>query len=324
MIFFHGGGMTCGGRECPAGLFNGNYAIAEPRYRFSPQHPAPAQIEDAAQAIAYCIHHAASHNINPQKIFVGGMSAGAYLAAISVMAPKWLAPYGLNYKDIAGLILVSGQMTTHFNIKSDLGRDNGRYNPLIDEYAPLAHLAADLPPIIMITGESGLDIPVGMKNPTSGDFGVMLNSVYAAQQSHHFVHCGYEVETSGNPYAHVILRGAVSKHGNTVANYHYEDLIRLHEQYEKMDVVNPAAIIDTNHSNSGKKYKEQIRIAKEVLQSRKNSEDLHKLVKGLMIESYIEEGAQSIGDGVYGKSITDPCLGWEDSKRLIYDIAEKC
>ena len=160
VIFFHGGGMTCGGRECPSGLFNGNYAIAEPRYRFSPQHPAPAQIEDAAQAIAYCIHHAASHNINPQKIFVGGMSAGAYLAAISVMAPKWLAPYGLNYKDIAGLILVSGQMTTHFNIKSDLGRDNGRYNPLIDEYAPLAHLAADLPPIIMITGESGLDMPV--------------------------------------------------------------------------------------------------------------------------------------------------------------------
>ena len=171
---------------------------------------------------------------------------------------------------------------------------------------------------------SGFDVAAGMKNPTSGDFGVMLNSVYAAQQSHHFVHCGYEVETSGNPYAHVILRGAVSKHGNTVANYHYEDLIRLHEQYEKMDVVNPAAIIDTNHSNSGKKYKEQIRIAKEVLQSRKNSEDLHKLVKGLMIESYIEEGAQSIGSGVYGKSITDPCLGWEDSKRLIYDIAEKC
>ena len=171
---------------------------------------------------------------------------------------------------------------------------------------------------------SGFDVASGMKNPTSGDFGVMLNSVYAAQHSHHFVHRGYEVETSGNPYAHVILRGAVSKHGNTVANYHYEDLMRLHEMYEKMDVTNPAAIIDTNHSNSGKKYKEQIRIAKEVLHSRRHSEAIHKLVKGLMIESYIEEGAQSIGDGVYGKSITDPCLGWEDTKKLIYDIAEGC
>lgn len=171
---------------------------------------------------------------------------------------------------------------------------------------------------------SGFDVASGMKNPTSGDFAVMLNSVYAAQHSHHFVHRGYEVETSGNPYAHVILRGAVSKHGNSVCNYHYEDLIRLHEMYEKMDVINPAAIIDTNHSNSGKKYKEQIRIAKEVLHSRRHSDEIHKLVKGLMIESYIEEGAQSIGDGVYGKSITDPCLGWEDTKRLIYDIAEGC
>ena len=171
---------------------------------------------------------------------------------------------------------------------------------------------------------SGFDVASGMKNPTSGDFAVMLNSVYAAQHSHHFVHRGYEVETSGNPYAHVILRGAVSKHGNSVCNYHYEDLMRLHEMYEKMDVINPAAIIDTNHSNSGKKYKEQIRIAKEVLHSRRHSEEIHKLVKGLMIESYIVEGAQSIGDGVYGKSITDPCLGWDDTKRLIYDIADGC
>ena len=171
---------------------------------------------------------------------------------------------------------------------------------------------------------SGFDVASGMKNPTSGDFAVMLNSVYAAQHAHHFVHRGYEVETTGNPYAHVILRGAVSKHGNSVCNYHYEDLMRLHEMYEKMDVINPAAIIDTNHSNSGKKYKEQIRIAKEVLHSRRHSEDIHKLVKGLMIESYIEEGAQSIGDGVYGKSITDPCLGWDDTKRLIYDIADGC
>ena len=171
---------------------------------------------------------------------------------------------------------------------------------------------------------SGFDVPSGMKNPTSGDFSVMLNSVYAAQQSHHFVHRGFEVETSGNPYSHVILRGATNKTGANVSNYHYEDLIRLHEMYEKMDVVNPACIIDTNHSNSGKKYKEQIRIAKEILHSRRHSEDLHKLVKGLMIESYIEEGSQSIGSGIYGKSITDPCLGWTDTEKLIYDIAEGC
>lgn len=171
---------------------------------------------------------------------------------------------------------------------------------------------------------SGFDVASGMKNPTSGDFGVTLNSVYAAQQSHHFVHRGWEVETTGNPYAHVVLRGAVSKHGNTVANYHYEDLMRLYEMYNKMDVVHPAAVIDTNHSNSGKKYKEQIRIAKEVLNSRKHSKEIYHLVKGLMIESYIEEGSQSIGEGIYGKSITDPCLGWNDTERLIYDIAENC
>ena len=171
---------------------------------------------------------------------------------------------------------------------------------------------------------SGFDVASGMKNPTSGDFSVMLNSVYAAQHPHRFVYRGYEVETTGNPYAHVVLRGATSKNGNSISNYHYEDLIRLHEMYEKMDIVHPAAIIDTNHSNSGKKYKEQIRIAKEVLHSRKHSPELHKLVKGLMIESYIEEGSQSIGTGIYGKSITDPCLGWCDSERLIYDIAESC
>ena len=169
---------------------------------------------------------------------------------------------------------------------------------------------------------SGFDVASGMKNPTSGDFSVMLNSVYAAQHPHHFVYRGYEVETTGNPLTHVVLRGAVSKHGNTTQNYHYEDLIRLHEMYEKMDVIHPAAIIDTNHSNSGKKFKEQIRIAKEVMHNRQLSSDIRSLVKGLMIESYIEEGNQSIGDHVYGKSITDPCLGWEDSKQLIYDIAE--
>ncbi len=171
---------------------------------------------------------------------------------------------------------------------------------------------------------SGFDVASGMKNPTSGDFSVMLNSVYAAQHPHHFVYRGYEVQTTGNPYAHVVLRGAVSKHGNTTTNYHYEDLIRLHEMYEKMDLINPAAIIDTNHSNSGKQFKEQIRIAKEVMHNRQLSSDIHNLVKGLMIESYIEEGAQKIGEHVYGKSITDPCLGWDDSKKLIYDIAEMC
>ena len=169
---------------------------------------------------------------------------------------------------------------------------------------------------------SGFDVASGMKNPTSGDFSVMLNSVYAAQHPHHFVYRGYEVETTGNPLTHVVLRGAVSKHGNTTQNYHYEDLIRLHEMYEKMDVINPAAIIDTNHSNSGKQFKEQIRIAKEVMHNRQLSPEIRTLVKGLMIESYIEEGNQSIGSHVYGKSITDPCLGWEDSKQLIYDIAE--
>ena len=169
---------------------------------------------------------------------------------------------------------------------------------------------------------SGFDVASGMKNPTSGDFSVMLNSVYAAQHPHHFVYRGYEVETSGNPLTHVVLRGAVSKHGNTTTNYHYEDLIRLNDMYAKMDLLNPACIIDTNHSNSGKNYKEQIRIAKEVMHNRSICPEIKTLVKGLMIESYIEEGSQKIGEHVYGKSITDPCLGWEDSEKLIYTIAD--
>ena len=171
---------------------------------------------------------------------------------------------------------------------------------------------------------SGFDVASGMKNPTSGDFSVMLNSVYAAQHPHHFVYRGYEVETTGNPLTHVVLRGAVSKHGNSTQNYHYEDLIRLCDMYAKMDLVNPAAIIDANHSNSGKQFKEQIRIVKEVMHNRQLSQDIHNMVKGVMIESYIEEGSQKIHDHIYGKSITDPCLGWEDSKKLIYDIAEMC
>lgn len=169
---------------------------------------------------------------------------------------------------------------------------------------------------------SGFDVASGMKNPTSGDFSVMLNSVYAAQHPHHFTFRGYEVETTGNPLTHVVLRGAVSKHGNTVQNYHYEDIIRLAEMYEERDLVNPAAIIDANHSNSGKKYEEQVRIVKEVMHNRQISTDIHRLVKGVMIESYLEPGCQKIGDHVYGKSITDPCLGWEASEQLIYHMAE--
>lgn len=159
IIFFHGGGMSHSIRETPAEIFNGEFAVAEPRYRLSQEAKAPAQIEDAASVIAWCFEHAAEYGIDRKKIFIGGMSAGAYLAAISVMDPSYLAPYGINYKEVAGLLLVSGQMTTHFKIKDDLGRNNGTYNPLIDEYAPIAHLAADLPPILMITGEPGLDMP---------------------------------------------------------------------------------------------------------------------------------------------------------------------
>lgn len=169
---------------------------------------------------------------------------------------------------------------------------------------------------------SGFDVPAGMKNPTSGDFSVMLNSVYAAQHPHSFIYRGWEVNTSGNELAHTVLRGAVNKHGNAIPNYHYEDLNRLLEMYDQMDLLNPATIIDANHSNSNKQYKQQIRIVKEVMHSRKLNADIHKLVKGVMVESYIEEGCQKIGNGVYGKSITDPCLGWEDTERLLYEIAE--
>ena len=169
---------------------------------------------------------------------------------------------------------------------------------------------------------SGFDVAAGMKNPTSGDFSVMLNSVYAAQHPHSFIYTGWEVNTHGNDLAHTVLRGATNKHGANIPNYHYEDLIRLWDMYEKMDLKNPACVIDANHSNANKQFKEQIRITKEVMHSRKLSSDLHQLVKGVMIESYIEEGNQKVGAGCYGKSITDPCLGWDDTERLIYDIAE--
>ena len=169
---------------------------------------------------------------------------------------------------------------------------------------------------------SGFDIPVGMKNPTAGDISVMMNSITAAQHSHTFIYRGWEVESTGNPLAHAILRGYVNKHGQSMPNYHYEDLIHLAEIYDKSGLMNPAVIIDTNHANSGKKWMEQPRIAKEVLHSCRHSDDVKKLVKGLMIESYIEDGAQKPEETVYGKSITDPCLGWDKTERLILDLAD--
>ena len=172
---------------------------------------------------------------------------------------------------------------------------------------------------------SGVGIPAGMKNPTGVDISVMMNSIIAAQHGHMFLYRGWEVKTPGNPYAHAILRGYVDKFGRNMPNYHYEDLMRLYDLYGKKNLKNPAAIVDVNHSNSGKQFKEQIRIVSEVLHSRNYNPDLHKLIKGVMIESYLLEGRQDISDHMTpGCSITDPCLGWEDTERLIYEIAEKC
>lgn len=169
---------------------------------------------------------------------------------------------------------------------------------------------------------SGIDTPVGMKNPTSGDISVMLNSIKAAQFSHNFIYNGYEIETTGNPLAHAILRGAVDSYGRNIPNYHYEDLISLAKEYQKQQLLNPSIIVDTNHANSMKCFSEQPRIAKEVLMSRKNDSLLKKMIKGFMIESYLVEGRQDIGENIYGKSITDGCLGWESTENLIYHIAE--
>lgn len=170
---------------------------------------------------------------------------------------------------------------------------------------------------------SGLDIPAGLKNPTGGDLSVMMNSITAAQHSHTFIYRGWEVESTGNPLAHAILRGYQTTDGKNVSNYHYEDLLRLCELYGERGLNNPAVIVDTNHANSGKRYNEQIRISMDVLHSMKESNDIKKICKGLMIESYIEDGCQKVNGGVYGQSITDPCLGWEKTEKLIYDIAEK-
>ena len=169
---------------------------------------------------------------------------------------------------------------------------------------------------------SGLDVPVGMKNPTSGDISVMINSIKAAQSSHTFIYRGWEVESSGNDLAHAILRGYVNKQGHSLPNYHYEDLISLCEVYDASGLSNPAVIVDTNHANSGKKFDQQVRIAKEILHSTRHSKDVYNLVKGMMIESYIEDGCQKPHEGIYGKSITDPCLGWEKTEKLILDLAE--
>ncbi len=169
---------------------------------------------------------------------------------------------------------------------------------------------------------SGIEIPVGMKNPTAGDLSVMMNSVTAAQHSHDFIYRGWEVKTKGNDLAHAILRGYVDERGVSYPNYHYEDLLRLSQLYAERGLANPAVIVDTNHANSGKKYLEQPRIAKEILHSCRHNGDIDRLVKGLMIESYLEDGTQKIGEGCYGKSITDPCIGWEKTERLIYDLAD--
>ena len=170
---------------------------------------------------------------------------------------------------------------------------------------------------------SGIEVPVGMKNPTGGDLGVMMNSIVAAQSSHTFLYRGWEVTSDGNPYAHAILRGYLDFAGRSTSNYHYEDLLRVRDLYEKSGLQNLSVIVDTNHNNSGKKYLEQIRIAKDIVHSRNQNPDIKRLVKGLMIESYLEDGAQGVHEHVFGKSITDPCLGWEKTEQLIFDIAEK-
>ena len=169
---------------------------------------------------------------------------------------------------------------------------------------------------------SGLDIPVGMKNPTSGDISVMMNAIKAGQSPHMFIYRGWEVECEGNPYTHAILRGYVNKNGESQPNYHYEDLSHLYDNYMKMGLLNPSVIVDCSHSNCAKHYKAQVRIAKEVCHNRQHSKNINNLVKGLMIESYLEDGAQKVEEGIFGKSITDPCIGWARTEKLVLDIAD--
>ena len=169
---------------------------------------------------------------------------------------------------------------------------------------------------------SGIEAPVGMKNPTGGDLSVMMNAITAAQASHTFLYRGWEVESEGNPYAHAILRGYVDYAGRSASNYHYEDLLRVNELYEKSGLANPSVIVDTNHNNSGKKYLEQPRICKEVLHACRHSAEVNRLVKGFMIESYLEDGARKVTEDGFGKSITDPCIGWEKTERLVLDVAD--
>ena len=170
---------------------------------------------------------------------------------------------------------------------------------------------------------SGIEAPVGMKNPTGGDLSIMMNAIKAGQHQHTFIYRGWEVKSDGNPYAHAIMRGYTDFAGKNVSNYHYEDLVKLHDLYQGTDLVNPAAVIDCNHANSGKKPLEQVRIAKEIVHSCNHNADIRRMVKGLMIESYIEDGAQGAGEHIYGKSITDPCLGWEKTERLILELADR-
>ena len=171
---------------------------------------------------------------------------------------------------------------------------------------------------------SGLDIPVGMKNPTGGMLSVMMNAITAAQHPHTFVYSGWEVKSKGNPLAHAILRGYTHKQGTSAPNYHYEDLMFVRDMYEQAGLQNPSVIVDTNHANSGKKYAEQPRIAKEVLHSMRLAPEIRSLVKGLMVESYLVDGSQAPGGGTYGQSITDPCLGWEKTERMILELADLC
>lgn len=227
------------------------------------------------------------------------------------------------YKGILAIRSLHSRVLTETGLSSAdemLYPDNYRYLSDLLSYIAIGARSVENQEHRLVS--SGVDVPVGMKNPTGGDISVMMNSITAAQHSHSFIYRGWEVNTSGNPYAHAILRGYVDMLGRSHPNYHYEDLSRLYEVYAAKELSNMGLIVDANHANSGKNPFEQVRICKEVLHSCRHSADIAKMVKGFMIESYLEDGAQKIGEGCYGKSITDPCLGWEKSEKLILDIAE--